>query len=143
MKFPKSFLGFLLLSGFGSAEQKPNILFILIDDLGWSDVGCYGSAFHETPHIDRLAKQGMKFSNAYAASAICSTTRASILTGKYPSRPEIGITRATPQQSLPLKEITYAEVLKRCLVLENANKELKVRAHTCKDKNEQLATIIG
>ena len=113
MKLPKSFLGFLLLSGFGSAEQKPNILFILIDDLGWSDVGCYGSTFHETPHIDRLAKQGMKFSNAYAASAICSPTRASILTGKYPSRPEIGITRATPQQSLPLKEITYAEVLKR------------------------------
>ena len=71
MKFPKSFLGFLLLSGFGLAEQKPNILFILIDDLGWSDVGCYGSTFHETPHIDRLAKQGMKFSNAYAASAIC------------------------------------------------------------------------
>jgi len=112
MKFPKSLLVFLLLSGFGSAEQKPNILFILIDDLGWSDVGCYGSTFHETPHIDRLAKQGMKFSNAYAASAICSPTRASILTGKYPSRPEIGITRATPQQSLPLKEVTYAEALK-------------------------------
>ena len=68
MKFPKSFLGFLLLAVFGSAEQKPNILFILIDDLGWSDVGCYGSTFHETPHIDRLAKQGMKFSNAYAAA---------------------------------------------------------------------------
>jgi len=90
--------------------ERPNILFILVDDLGWADVGCYGSSFHETPVIDRLAKEGIRFTDAYAASAVCSPTRASILTGKYPSR--VGITRATPQVSLPLEEFTIAEALK-------------------------------
>ncbi len=89
---------------------RVNILMILVDDLGWADVGCYGSTFHETPNIDRLAGEGMRFTDAYAASAVCSPTRASILTGKYPSR--LGITRATPQVSLPLEEVTVAEALK-------------------------------
>jgi len=66
------------------AYEKPNLVFILIDDLGWSDLGCYGSAFYETPNTDRLASQGMRFTNAYAASPVCSRTRASILTGRYP-----------------------------------------------------------
>ena len=91
-------------------RERPNILMILVDDLGWADVGCYGSKFHETPHIDRLAEEGMRFTDAYAASAVCSPTRASILTGKYPSR--MGVTRATPQHSLPLEEVTIAEALK-------------------------------
>ncbi len=65
---------------------KPNILFILVDDLGWADVGCFGSKLHETPNIDRLASQGMKFTNAYAACPVCSPTRASIMTGRYPVR---------------------------------------------------------
>jgi arylsulfatase A-like enzyme len=69
-----------------NADRPPNILFILIDDLGWLDLGCYGSTFYETPHIDRLARQGMKFTNAYAACSVCSPTRASILTGQYPAR---------------------------------------------------------
>jgi len=68
------------------AAQPPNILFILMDDLGWRDLGCYGSTFYETPHLDRLAGQGMRFTNAYAACSVCSPTRASILTGKYPAR---------------------------------------------------------
>ncbi len=67
-------------------RRPPNILFILIDDLGWRDLGCYGSTFYETPHIDRLAGQGMKFTSAYAACSVCSPTRASILTGQYPAR---------------------------------------------------------
>jgi arylsulfatase A-like enzyme len=71
-------------------ESKPNLIFILVDDLGWKDVGFMGSTFYETPNIDRLAKSGMYFTNAYAACAVCSPTRASILTGKYPAR--IGIT---------------------------------------------------
>lgn len=65
---------------------KPNIVFILIDDMGWTDVGCMGSTFFETPNVDRLASQGMKFTSAYSACTVCSPTRASILTGQYPAR---------------------------------------------------------
>ncbi len=68
------------------AEKTTNFVFFLVDDLGWSDVGCYGSTFHETPNIDRLAKEGMLFDNAYATCHVCSPSRASILTGKYPAR---------------------------------------------------------
>lgn len=67
-------------------ERPPNIVLILIDDLGWKDLGCYGSAFHQTPNIDALAKKGMLFTAAYASSPICSPSRASIMTGKYPAR---------------------------------------------------------
>ncbi len=65
--------------------KQPNILFILIDDMGWRDLSCTGSEFYETPHIDRLREQGMMFSNGYAACPVCSPTRASIMTGKYPA----------------------------------------------------------
>ncbi|MBS3764098.1 MAG: sulfatase, partial [Planctomycetes bacterium] len=65
---------------------RPNIVFILIDDMGWTDLGCQGSQYYETPHIDTLADQGMRFTNAYAACTVCSPTRASIMTGKYPAR---------------------------------------------------------
>ncbi|UCC22077.1 MAG: sulfatase-like hydrolase/transferase, partial [Planctomycetota bacterium] len=67
-------------------KKKPNFVFILIDDMGWTDAGCYGSTFYETPNIDKLAAEGMRFTNAYAACPVCSPTRASILTGKYPAR---------------------------------------------------------
>ncbi len=73
---------------------RPNIVFILADDLGWSDLAVYGSSFHETPNLDRLAAQGMRFTQAYAASNVCSPTRASILTGRYPAR--VGITDWLP-----------------------------------------------
>mgnify|MGYP003317442690 FL=1 len=78
----------LLSTFFGQAVEKPklNIVFILIDDMGWTDLGCYGSDYYETPNVDRLARQGMKFTDAYAASCVCSPTRVSILTGKYPGR---------------------------------------------------------
>ncbi len=65
--------------------QKPNFVFILADDLGWRDLGSYGSTYYETPHIDRLAREGVRFTDAYAAGNSCSPTRASILTGKYPA----------------------------------------------------------
>jgi len=73
-----------------SDRRPPNFIFILVDDLGWRDVGFMGSRFYETPHIDRLAAGGMVFTQAYAAAAVCSPTRASILTGRYPAR--LGIT---------------------------------------------------
>ncbi len=68
------------------SSKKPNIVFILADDLGWKDLSCYGSDFFETPNIDKLAQTGMSFTNAYAASPLCSPTRASILTGQDPGR---------------------------------------------------------
>jgi len=106
-----------LSAGDGPA-RKPNFVFFLIDDMGWTDVGCYGSSFYETPNIDRLAAEGMRFTDAYAACPVCSPTRASILTGKYPAR--LGITqwigaRQKPTRygdHLPLEELTIAEVLK-------------------------------
>ena len=79
----------LLLGGFvlhAEKKPKPNIVFFLVDDLGWADVGCYGSQFHETPAIDQLAKEGILFDNAYSTCHVCSPSRASILTGKYPAR---------------------------------------------------------
>lgn len=70
--------------------KKPNFIFILIDDLGWMDLACYGSRFYETPHLDRLAEKGIRFTDAYASCPVCSPTRASLLTGKYPAT--VGIT---------------------------------------------------
>jgi hypothetical protein len=67
-------------------QGAPNIVFVVADDLGWSDLGCYGSKFYETPNCDRLAREGMLFTNAYAAGPVCSPTRVSILTGKNPAR---------------------------------------------------------
>ncbi|HEY9294262.1 MAG TPA: sulfatase [Microlunatus sp.] len=69
---------------------RPNIVLILVDDLGWRDLGCFGSTFYETPNIDRLATDGTSFVNSYAAAPVCSPTRASLLSGKYPAR--VGVT---------------------------------------------------
>ncbi|MFW6279377.1 MAG: sulfatase [Bacillota bacterium] len=71
-------------------NNKPNIVFILLDDMGWKDIGCYGSEFYETPNIDRLAQEGMRFTDGYAACPVCSPTRASIMSGKYPAT--VGVT---------------------------------------------------
>ena len=98
--------------------RKLNFVFFLIDDMGWKDLGCYGSTFYETPNIDRLAREGMRFTDAYAACPVCSPTRASIVAGKYPAR--LGITQwiggpnePTPYRHyLPLEEVTIAEALK-------------------------------
>ena len=68
---------------------RPNIVFVLADDLGWSELGCYGNGFNETPHLDRLALDGMRFTQAYAAAPVCSPYRAALLTGQAPAR--IGI----------------------------------------------------
>lgn len=68
-----------------ATPSKPNIIFLLVDDMGWKDTGCYGSTYYETPNIDALAAQGMRFTNAYASAPICSPTRASLLTGVSPA----------------------------------------------------------
>lgn len=113
------------LAGKKQTAKKPNFVFILIDDLGWRDLGCYGSTFYETPNIDKLAAEGMRFTDAYAACPLCSPTRASIMTGKYPARLKQTYTpsrlrtevrtRLIPprcQQQLKLEEVTIAEALK-------------------------------
>ena len=118
--------------GVQQSPKKPNVLFILVDDLGWKDLGCYGSSFYETPNIDLLASQSYRFTNAYSSNPVCSPTRASIMTGKHPSR--IGITdwitsenppselwnklrknqkliQPKNKHALPLEEFTMAEAL--------------------------------
>ncbi len=118
--------------GVQHSPKKPNVLFILVDDLGWKDLGCYGSSFYETPNIDLLASQSYRFTNAYSSNPVCSPTRASIMTGKHPSR--IGITdwitsenppselwnklrknqkliQPKNKHALPLEEFTMAEAL--------------------------------
>ena len=73
-----------------STNRKLNFVLFLIDDLGWMDLGCYGSKYYQTPSIDRLAAEGMRFTDAYAACAVCSPTRAAVMTGRYPAR--VGVT---------------------------------------------------
>jgi len=74
-----------------SAATRPNILFILADDLGWGDLSCYGRPDYRTPNLDRLAQQGMRFTNAYSAAPVCTPTRVGFLTGRYPARLPVGL----------------------------------------------------
>ena len=120
-----------LLEGCIQSEQKdddstakPNIVFILADDMGPPQLGCYGSNYYQTPHIDNLASEGVRFTNAYAAAAVCSPTRASIMTGKTPARlhltdfiagnnrDDYPLSQPEWQKFLPLEEVTVAELLK-------------------------------
>ena len=127
MRLPVWILLSLLL--FAQAEAaKKNVVFILVDDWGWADAGVQGSDFFETPNIDRLAREGLRFTQAYAAAAICSPTRAAILTGKSPARLDMtiwheGAVRGGPkikrlleakaQPNLPRGEVTLAELFKK------------------------------
>ncbi len=108
-----------------AAERPPNFVFILVDDLGARDLGCYGSTFYETPHLDALARSGTRFTDAYSACPVCSPSRAAIMTGKHPVR--VNITDWIPGEgsekrklqtpddlsALPLAEITIAEALRK------------------------------
>ena len=79
-------ISIISISSFGQIiSEKSNIIFFLVDDLAWTDLSCYGSSFYETPNIDKLAEEGVKFTNAYSTCSVCSPSRASILTGKYPA----------------------------------------------------------
>jgi arylsulfatase A-like enzyme len=113
-----------VLAARAAAEAKTNFVFILADDFGWRDLACYGNPYFATPNLDRLAAEGARFTNAYAACPVCSPTRASILTGKYPVR--TGVTDWIPGRpsaaegpiltprtatELPLAEVTIAEHL--------------------------------
>lgn len=127
-RFVFSFLALCICSFSGVSQQtesQPNFVFILVDDLGWADVKCnYPESFYDTPNIDKLAEKGVRFTHAYAASPVCSPTRAAIMTGKHPNR--VGITDWIPgdapqnrpllgpkiNNELALEEMTLAEKLK-------------------------------
>jgi len=109
---------FLLLNISLSAQsknQKPNIIFIMADDLGSGELGCYGNTFNETPNLDKLSTQGLKFTQAYAAAPICSPTRASLMTGQYPARVRITdfLPAKTDRWLDPAKYITINEALSK------------------------------
>lgn len=127
MKTPTSFLALLLLAvSLAPGHAKPpNIIVFLIDDLGWRDVGCNGSDYYQTPHIDQLAAEGVRFTDGYAACAVCSPTRAALLTGKYPARllltewlpsgrwdPQAKLRSGRFLRAMPLEEITLPEALR-------------------------------
>lgn len=112
-------------SVFGQSKPKPNFIVVLVDDLGWRDWGCYGHPYHETPHLDRLAGESVKFTQAYASCPVCSPTRASLMTGRYPAClhltdwipgrkqwPTSRLLTVAFEQELPLEETTLPEALK-------------------------------
>ncbi|HMC11098.1 MAG TPA: sulfatase-like hydrolase/transferase, partial [Pirellulaceae bacterium] len=117
---------FLFIAAFYSiaADRPPNVILILIDDMGWTDLSCYGSKFYETPNIDRLAASGMRLTHGYSACTVCSPTRSAVMTGKYPARLHItdwiaGSERPFAKlkipdwrQYLPHEEVTIAEAFK-------------------------------
>ena len=113
-----------------SKSLRPNFVVILADDLGWSDIGCYGNSFTETPNLDQLQRDGMKFTDAYSTAPVCSPARASLLTGRHPVsvnitdwipglqyvnglKPDIKLKVPDFNQQLPLEEKTIAEELKK------------------------------
>lgn len=117
----------VLMTSVVSAAEKPNIILIIIDDLGWADLGCYGADLHKTPHIDRFCMNAVRFTDAYAAAPVCTPTRASIMTGKYPARlhmtvwSEMALKGPVKRQglitppsipNLPHQEVTLAETLR-------------------------------
>ena len=107
-----STVGCSTLSSVGKS-RKWNIIYILADDLGWAELGCYGNTFNETPNLDKLSREGMLFTDAYAAAPVCSPYRAALMTGQYPAR--VGITdylRSDSQKHLSLDHVTMAEMLR-------------------------------
>ncbi|MCG9972555.1 sulfatase [Christiangramia crocea] len=122
----KTLFSFLLIFTlyFSAGAQEQNFVFILVDDLGWKDLGYMGSEFYETPNIDSLSRESIQFDNAYSSGSVCSPSRAAILTGKHPARlkitdwipgarfPNKKLKEPPILNELPLEEITIAEKLK-------------------------------
>ena len=103
-----------------SKENRPNIIFVLADDLGWAELGCYGNTFHETPHLDQLAKEGVRFTHAYAAAPVCSPYRAALLTGQHPAR--VGILD-TCGPTLPTHYLSVRPPYQRCFTRMDTQQE--------------------
>ncbi|MCS7014827.1 MAG: sulfatase [Gemmatales bacterium] len=108
-----------------AGQTPPNIVLIVADDLGWADLSCYALSLWQTPNLDRLAREGLRFTDAYAASCVCSPTRAALMTGRHPARlhlttflpgrkdmPTQRLLQPVIRQALPREETTLAELLK-------------------------------
>ncbi|MGY6649521.1 sulfatase [Wenyingzhuangia sp. IMCC45574] len=128
MKKMKACFWYVLLFGFftiQSQNRRPNVILFLVDDMGWTDASCFGSDLYKTPNLDRLVSEGTHFSNGYASSNVCSPTRASIMTGKYPARlhvtdwieghkqPYAKMKVPNWNQKLDLEEVTLAEMFQK------------------------------
>ena len=144
----------LLPASGSTTRQPPNIIFILADDLGWAELGCYGNSFNETPNLDRMARQGIRFTEAYAAAPVCSPYRASFLTGQYPARHGIlDYLRPNTARPLSVDHVTLAEMLSKsgyatCMIgkwhlsgyrYHGAEKELRATDHGF---DEELASEV-
>lgn len=115
MKHIAVYLACLMICFSATADERPNIVLIMADDLGYGDISCYGSETINTPHIDALAKNGIRFTDYHSNGAVCSPTRAALMTGRYPQRTGVeGVITAARHREvgLPLEEVTVAEVLK-------------------------------
>ena len=107
-----------ITSWLGAAERPPNIVFIMADDLGWNELGCYGQTKIKTPRIDQLAREGMRFTNAYSGNAVCAPSRCVLMTGKHPGTATVRNNRSMlpqgepeGQHPIPASEVTIAEAL--------------------------------
>lgn len=94
------------LRGVAHAQKRSNVVLFLVDDMGWGDLGCYGDTFHETPEFDKLAREGMRFTNAYAGAPVCSPSRAALMTGCAPAR--LQLTQWIPGTVYPHKKLLDA-----------------------------------
>ena len=125
-----------------AAPQPPNVIVILIDDMGWADSSTYGSEFYQTPNLTRLAEEGMRFTDAYAASPLCSPTRASIMSGQYPAR--LRITVAITPKNVAEPKALPPEKNKYCGLVQNKNHmplEVFTLAEALKEKGYNTAHI--
>ena len=102
-----------ILAGSSSAADKPNIIFILADDLGYGDLGCYGQQLIKTPNLDRMAAEGLQFRNFYAGCTVCASSRSVLMTGQHMGHTWVRGNGAGAEQALRTEDITVAEVLKR------------------------------
>ena len=124
-----------------AADRRPNIILLLADDLGWTGIGCFGSDSHETPNVDRLAAEGMTFTNAYSACTVCSPTRASLIVGKYRGMPRRMSANGTssPQRRPPITRPTRSSRPATALTFPSASHQARA-AISC-PKTSDVPTV--